>query len=518
MSTASLGWSKRLFYSGPGKSSFCVAQPKANFSSAVKNVAAKTHYDLAVIGGGPGGYVASIRAAQLGKKVACVEMSPTLGGTCLNVGCIPSKTLLNISHHFDMARNGKFKDYGMEFQNLNIDVQQMMNKKTSVVSSLTKGIQFLFSKYKVEWIKGQAKLGADNKIRITNNGNESEVTADKIILAVGSKSTDLPGVDIDEKTIMSSTGSLEMARVPKNLVIVGGGIIGLEIGSIWRRLGANVQVIELLDRIGGMGLDSEISREFQKLLEKQGLKFHLGQSFKSATKKGDSSIIIEATKKSDPSSKVSFDADKLLVCIGRRPNTAEIFDESIKCDGLVDKRGFIQIKKDFSTPISNVYAIGDCTNLGPMLAHKAEDEGVKLVENLFQNKKHEIDYNCIASVVYTSPEVAWVGKNEEQLKADGGIQYNVGKFLMRANSRAVCNQESDGFVKILSEKQSGRLLGAHLICQNAGELIYGITTILHYGGTCEDLHKICFPHPTLSEAVKEAACMADPGCGFPINS
>ena len=452
-------------------------------------------YDVVVIGGGPGGYVAAIRAAQLGLKTACVEKRGALGGTCLNVGCIPSKALLESSHLYAEAQHD-FKQHGID-ATVKLNLKQMMANKDEVVDGLTKGIEGLFKKNKVEYIKGHGTISGKNEVTV----EKKKISAKNIIIATGSDVMPLPGVEIDEKKIVSSTGALELKSVPKKLVIIGGGVIGLEMGSVWSRLGAEVEVIEYLDRITP-GMDNEISKQFQRILEKQGFKFSLGKKVTAAkaTAKGVELTVEPAS--GGKAEKVS--ADVVLVSIGRKPYTDKLGLDKVGIK--TDKHGFIEVNDHLQTAIDNIYAIGDVI-LGPMLAHKAEEEGVLVAEFIAGQKPH-INYDAIPSVVYTAPEVATVGKTEEQLK-EAGTEYKVGKFPFMANSRGRAVLQTEGFVKILADAKTDEIYGVHIIGPDAGTLIAEAVLALEYGASSEDIARTCHAHPTLNEAVKEAALAVD---------
>ncbi|XP_013419213.1 dihydrolipoyl dehydrogenase, mitochondrial-like [Lingula anatina] len=465
--------------------------------------------DLVVIGSGPGGYVAAIKAAQLGLKTTCVEKDPTLGGTCLNVGCIPSKSLLNNSHLYHMAHSNDLQNRGIEFDNIRLNIDKMMEQKRASVKALTGGIAHLFKQNKVTLAQGFGKISGANEVTVVKEGGEEEkISTKNILLAVGSEVTPFPGIEIDEKQIVSSTGALSLEQVPGSMVVIGAGVIGVELGSVWSRLGADVTCIEFLGHIGGLGIDMEVAKNFQRSLTKQGLKFKLNTKVTQAEKVGDKiRVSFEGVKdgKGD-----QIECDTLLVCIGRRPFTKNIGLDSV---GLqLDERGRIDVNDRFQTLVPNIYAIGDCIK-GPMLAHKAEDEGIICVENICGGAGH-LDYNCVPSVVYTHPEVAWVGKTEEQLKEEG-VKYAVGKFPLAANSRSKCNNDTDGFVKVLGDKETDRLLGCHIIASVAGELINEAVLAMEYGASCEDVARVCHAHPTVAEALREANLAAY--CGKPIN-
>jgi dihydrolipoamide dehydrogenase len=454
-------------------------------------------YDVVVIGGGPGGYVCAIRAAQLGLRTVCVEKRGSLGGTCLNVGCIPSKALLSASEVFAEAGHGLDR-LGVKLGKVGLDLAAMMAHKDKVVADLTKGIEFLFKKNKVDYIKGAATLTGPGAVAVSDaEGRETELAADNIIIATGSDSLDLPGIAIDEKRIVSSTGALSLPEVPKHLIVVGGGYIGLELGSVWLRLGAKVSVVEFLDRIVP-GMDGEIAKAFQRVLEKQGMTFHLSSKVAGAkAAKGGVSLTVEPAK---GGAAETMKADVVLVAIGRRPYTEGL---GLERAGVgLDEAGRIKVDGRFQTNIAGVYAIGDVI-AGPMLAHKAEEEGVAVAEILAGQSGH-VNYETVPGIVYTWPEVAAVGKTEDELK-DSGVDYRTGKFPFTANSRARCTGYTEGFVKILSDAKTDRILGAHIIGPDAGTLIHEIVIAMEFGASAEDLARSFHAHPTLNEAVKEAA-------------
>ncbi len=456
-----------------------------------------THYDLVVIGGGPGGYVAAIRAGQLGLKTACVEMRGTLGGTCLNVGCIPSKALLHSSEKYAEAAH-HLAEHGVKLGNVKLDLKTMMGRKDKVVADLTKGIEFLLKKNKVDYVKGKGRIAKAGEVVVTaSDGKESTLQTKNILIATGSESTPLPGVEVDEKKIVTSTGALELAKVPGHLVVIGAGVIGLELGSVWSRLGAQVTVIEFLDRILP-GMDSEICKQTQRVLAKQGLKFKLGAKVTGAKKTRSGVTLSVEGVKSGKAEEVT--ADIVLVSIGRRPYTEGLGLEELGVEK--DKRGVIQVDGRFQTNIPGIYAIGDCVP-GPMLAHKAEEEGVICVEMLAGQSGH-IDYDLVPGVVYTWPEVAGVGKTEEQLK-EAGQAYKVGKFPFTANSRARANADTDGMVKILADAETDRVLGVHILGPMAGDLLAEAVIAMEFGASSEDIARTCHAHPGMGEAVKEAA-------------
>ena len=458
-------------------------------------------FDLIVIGAGPGGYVAAIRAAQLGMKVAVVEKRATLGGTCLNVGCIPSKALLQSSHLFEEAGHD-LAVHGIKVAAPTLDFAQLMKRKGEVVGATTKGIEFLFKKNKIASFNGTGRidragavsvLGADGAVKHT-------LATKNILIASGSEVTPLPGVTIDEKKIVSSTGALELAEVPKRMVVVGAGIIGLELGSVWRRLGSDVTVVEFLDRIAP-GIDDEIVKHFQRALTKQGLKFKLGSKVTKAESTGGGvTLTIEAAKGGTAE---TIEADIVLVAIGRRP-----FVEGLGLDKAgvkLTQRGRIEVNAHFQTSVPGIYAIGDVID-GPMLAHKASEDGVACVETLAGQKGH-VNWDLVPSIVYTQPEVAWVGKTEEQLKA-AAIAYKVGKYPFTADPRSRANGTTEGFVKVLADKGTDRVLGVHIIGAEAGTMIAEAATAMEFSASAEDIGRICHAHPTVNEAMKEAALAA----------
>ena len=453
-------------------------------------------YDLIVIGTGPGGYVCAIRAAQLGLKVAVVEKRLTFGGTCLNIGCIPSKALLYASERFDEVAHD-FPALGIGVGKPVLDLKAMMKHKTDTVAANVNGVQFLFKKNKVDTFMGLGTILSAGKVEVTaSDGSKQTVETKAICIATGSDVAKLPGVEIDEKTIVSSEGALELERVPKKLLIVGGGVIGLELGSVWKRLGAEVEVVEFLNRILP-GMDNEIAKQFQRMLEKQGIIFHLGQKVAGVEKtKAGAKVTIEPAQ---GGATTTLDADVVLVAIGRRPHTEGLGLEAV---GVELDRGRVTIDAHFATTVPGIYAIGDVVR-GPMLAHKAEDEGVALAEILAGQHGH-VNYGAIPGVVYTMPEVAAVGQTEEELKA-AGTAYKVGKFPFTANGRARAMRHTEGFVKVLADAETDRVLGVHIIGMGAGDLIAEATLLMEFGGSSEDMARTCHAHPTLAEAVKEAA-------------
>lgn len=454
-------------------------------------------FDVLVIGGGPGGYVAAIRAAQLGLKTGCVEMRATLGGTCLNVGCIPSKALLQSSHLFEEAGHG-FSAHGIGVGKLSLDLAAMMARKDKVVEGLTGGIAMLFRKHKITWLNGRGTLKGNGKVEVqAEDGKSDTVSAKHIILATGSEVMPLPGITIDEEKILSSTGALALKGVPKTLVVIGGGYIGLEMGTVWRRLGAEVTVVEFLDRLVP-GMDGEIAKQMQRILAKQGMKFRLGTKVTGAkSSKAGVNLTLAPAAGGDAE---ALTADAVLVSIGRRPHTAGL---GLEAAGVtLDGRGRIETDAHFRTKANGIYAIGDVI-AGPMLAHKAMDEGVACAE-LIAGQRGHVNYDVIPGVVYTWPEVATVGKSEEELKT-AGIDYRIGKFPFTATPRARASNDTDGFVKLLADAKTDRVLGAHIIGPDAGNLIHEIVLAMEFSASAEDIALACHAHPTLNEAVREAA-------------
>lgn len=456
-------------------------------------------YDVVVIGSGPGGYVFAIKAAQLGLKVAVVEKRQTYGGTCLNIGCIPSKALLHASEVFHHAAHG-MADLGVEVGTPTLNLEKMMAHKDATVKSNVEGVSFLFKKNKIDGIQGMGKILSAGKVEVTNDAGEVQVVETKnIVIATGSDVAGIPGVnvDIDEKIIVSSTGGIALDKVPGKMVVVGGGVIGLELGSVWSRLGAKVTVVEYLDTILG-GMDGEVSKQFQRILAKQGMEFNLGAKVTGVEKSGEGAkVTFEPVKGGEAQ---TIDADVVLVATGRKPYTAGLGLE--EAGVALDNRGRVEIDGHYRTNVAGIYAIGDVVK-GPMLAHKAEDEGVALAEILVGQHGH-VNYDVIPGVVYTQPEVASVGKTEEELKS-AGVNYKVGKFPFTANGRARAMQAMDGFVKVLADKDTDRVLGVHIIGLGAGEMIHEAAVLMEFGGSSEDLGRTCHAHPTMSEAVKEAA-------------
>lgn len=448
-------------------------------------------YDLIVIGGGPGGYVCAIRAAQLGLKTACVEGRGALGGTCLNVGCIPSKALLHASELLHEAQHN-FDTLGIVAKSVGVDLKKMHAHKGNVIKSNTDGIEFLFKKNKVDYIQGWGEITAPGKVKVGDEVHDAK----NIVIATGSEPASLPFIEVDEKRIVTSTGALELTKVPKKLVVIGGGVIGLELGSVWGRLGAEVTVIEYLDEITP-GMDKEVAKSFRRILSKQGFKFQLGAAVTGVeTLKSKLKV---AYKKRKDDSEHQIDADVVLVATGRRPYTEGLGLEAL---GVTMDRGVVMTDAAWQTNVAGVYAIGDVTE-GPMLAHKAEDEGMAVAEQIAGRHGH-VNYAVIPGVIYTAPEVATVGLTEEALKEQGRA-YKVGKFPFMGNGRAKANLVSDGFVKLLSDKDTGQVLGAHIIGPAAGDLIHEICVGMEMGATSADIVKTCHAHPTFSEAVREAA-------------
>ncbi len=456
-------------------------------------------FQTVVIGGGPGGYVCAIRLAQLGFKTACIESRGSLGGTCLNVGCIPSKSLLNLSEEFHKVKS--LTNKGIEVGEVKLNLGKMMKNKDKAVTVLTKGVEFLLKKNKVTYFKGHGSFKSSNQILIKEDENkETIIKAENIIIATGSVPVSLPGIEFDEKVILSSTGALKIDQVPKKMVIVGAGYIGLEMGSVWSRLGAEVHVIEFLENITP-GMDLEVSQEFMKILTKQGLKFHMQHKVEAIKKNNSGAVVITKDKNGNIN---NFDCNVVLISVGRKPNTEGLNLEAV--DIKLDEKKRIITNDNFKTSLEHVYAIGDVI-AGPMLAHKAEDEGIAVAENIAGQIGH-VNYDVIPGVIYTSPEVASIGKTEEQLKKSN-VDYKVGKFSFMANSRAKAIGDSEGFVKILADANTDKVLGAHLIGPHAGELVAEIGIAMEFGASSEDIARTCHAHPTFSEAVKEAALSVD---------
>ena len=456
-------------------------------------------FQATIIGGGPGGYVCAIRLAQLGFKTACIESRGALGVTCLNVGCIPSKSLLNLSENYHKAKS--FDQLGIEVGQVKLNLEKMMKNKEKAVDVLTKGVEFLFKKNKVTYFKGTGSLNSNNQIKITDsNKKEILINSDKIIISTGSEAQELPGTKFDEKIILSSTGALSLNSVPKKMLIVGGGYIGLEMGSVWSRLGSEVHVVEFLDHITP-GMDKEISKEFMKILKKQGIKFHMETKVENIKKNTNSATVTISNKDGKQS---QIETDVVLISVGRKPNTKNLNLENIGVK--LDNKKRVKVNKNFETNIQNIYAIGDVIE-GPMLAHKAEEEGIAVAE-LIAGQSGHVNYNVIPGVIYTTPEVATVGQTEEILK-EKNVKYKIGKFSFMANSRAKAINEAEGFVKILADELSDKVLGVHLIGPHAGELIAEMAVAMEFGASSEDIARTCHAHPTFSEAIKEAALSVD---------
>ncbi len=461
----------------------------------------ENRFDLIVIGGGPGGYVAAIRAAQLGLRVACIDKRGVPGGTCLNVGCIPSKALLQSSHHYEHAAE-EFAKHGIQTGSLDMDTAAMMARKDKVVMDLTKGIEFLFNKNGVAYFKGAGELIAPDQVMVTLlEGDEQLLTGSNVLIATGSDVATLPGLEIDEQRIVSSTGALSLDRVPTSLAVIGGGVIGLELGSVWRRLGADVTVVEFLDTLLP-GMDQDIRKQMQRSMKKQGMKLKLSTKVTAAVANADG---VQLTLESVETGAVeTLLADIVLVAVGRRPYTSGLGLQQVGV--ALDKHGFIDVDEHFKTNINGIYAVGDVIG-GAMLAHKAEEEGVALAEHLAGKPGH-VNYAAIPGIVYTSPEVASVGRTEDGLKQDG-VAYNAGKFPFSANARARCNGETEGFVKILADATSDRVLGVHIVGPNAGDLIAEAVMAIEVGASAEDIARTCHAHPSMGEALKEAAMAVD---------
>ena len=460
----------------------------------------ENNFDVIIIGGGPGGYVCAIRAAQLGLKTACIESRGALGGTCLNVGCIPSKSLLNLSENFYKAKKD-FNQQGIEISDIKLNIDKMMSNKNKSIQILTKGVEFLFKKNKVTYLKGKGVFFSKNDVVVYNNNKKENYKAKNIVIATGSDVASLPGITIDEKNIISSTGALSLNKVPKKLLVIGGGYIGLEMGSVWSRLGAEVTVIEYLDCITP-GMDQEISKEFQKILNKQGIKFKLNSKVSSVKNKNNSVLVTFTYNKTSKSE--TIETNKVLVSVGRRPYTEGL--NLSKIGIKKDDKGRIKVNEKLQTSVNNIYAIGDVIK-GPMLAHKAEDEGIAVAEILAGQAGH-VNYDVIPGVVYTFPEVATVGKTEEQLKSEKKT-YKVGKFPFLANSRAKVNNETEGFVKILADSNTDKVLGVHIIGPHCGDMIAEMALAMEFGASAEDIARTCHAHPTHTEAIKEAALAVD---------
>lgn len=455
-------------------------------------------YDVIIIGSGPGGYVCAIRCAQLGLKTACVEGRDTLGGTCLNVGCIPSKALLHASHQLHEAEHN-FAKMGLKGKTPSVDWKQMLAYKDEVIDGNTKGIEFLFNKNKIDWLKGWGSIPEAGKVKVGDDVH----TAKNIIIASGSEPSSLPGIEIDEKMVVTSTGALELGKIPKKMVVIGAGVIGLELGSVYSRLGSEVTVVEFLDTVTP-GMDGEVQKTFQRILAKQGLNFILGAAVQGVETNKTKAKVTYKLRKDD--SEHVIDADTVLVATGRRPFTDGLGLEALGVD--MSERGQIKTGNDWQTNVKGIYAIGDAID-GPMLAHKAEDEGMAAAEQVAGKHGH-VNYGVIPGVIYTHPEVANVGKTEQELK-EAGVNFKVGKFSFMGNGRAKANFAADGFVKILADKETDRILGAHIIGPSAGDLIHEVCVAMEFGASAEDLAMTCHAHPTYSEAVREAALACGDG-------
>jgi len=462
----------------------------------------ENRFDLIVIGGGPGGYVAAIRAAQLGMKVACVDKRGVPGGTCLNVGCIPSKALLQSSHHYEHATK-HFSEHGIQAGSLNVDIATMMARKDKVVMDLTKGIEFLFNKNKVTYFKGAAELITSNQVKVTPIDDSDELTlhTSNVLIATGSTVSPLPGLKIDEERIVSSTGALNLDEVPTSLVVIGGGVIGLELGSVWRRLGADVTVVEFMDTLLP-GMDQDVRKQMQRSMKKQKMKLKLSTKVTAAVASTDGvQLNLESVK---TGAIETLQTDIVLVAVGRQPYTAGLGLQKVGV--ALGERGFIDVDEHFKTNVAGIYAVGDVIG-GAMLAHKAEEEGVALAEHLAGKASH-VNYSAIPGIVYTWPEVATVGRTEDALKQEG-IAYNVGKFPFSANARARCNGDTEGFVKILADAVTDRVLGVHIVGAHAGDLIAEAVIAIEVGASAEDIARTCHAHPSMGEALKEAAMDVD---------
>ena len=455
------------------------------------------NFDVIIIGSGPGGYVCAIRSAQLGLKTACVESKKTLGGTCLNVGCIPSKSLLNASEMYHKATS-EFNNLGIEAQNIKINLSKMMQNKNKSVLTLTKGIEFLFKKNKITRLNGKGLIIDKTTVSVTDDsGNVTKYTAKNIVVATGSIPTSLSEIKIDEKTIVSSTGALSFEKIPKELIVIGGGYIGLELASVWKRLGSNVTVVEYLDHIIP-GMDNDVSIEFLKILKKQGINFKLDSKVTNVSIIKDKAVVDFTNNKNKKRERI--ECDKVLIAVGRKPNVGkDIVDLGI----ILGDKNKIKINEKYETSIKNIYAIGDVIDKGPMLAHKAEDEGIAVAEIISGQAGH-VNYDIIPAVIYTSPEVAQVGKTEEQIKTEN-IKYKIGKFPFMANSRARVNNETEGFVKIIADEKTDKVLGVSIISSLAGTMIAELAVAMEFGASSEDIARTAHAHPTHTEAVKEAA-------------
>jgi dihydrolipoamide dehydrogenase len=460
----------------------------------------ESNFDVVVVGGGPGGYIGAIRAAQLGMKVAVIEKNKTLGGTCLNVGCIPSKALLDSSEHYADALHS-LKDHGVKVGSVELDLNTMMARKDKIVKDLTGGIAYLFKKNKIEWIQGAGKLTSPTTVEVSGEDGKKTVGAKNIVLATGSAANSLPGVEFDEKTIVSSTGALALAKVPKHLIVIGGGVIGLELGSVWMRLGAKVTVIEYTNRICG-GMDSQMTKKLQQILEKQGMEFHLESKVVGVKPgKNESQVSFEGLQSKEQK---TLSADVVLVATGRRPYSDGLGLEELGIEK--DKRGIVQVNEHFQTKFPNVYAIGDLIR-GPMLAHKAEEEGVAVAEIIAGQHGH-VNYETCPGVVYTWPELASVGATEDQLK-EQGVAYKAGSFPFTANGRAKALGSTDGMVKVLADKETDRVLGVHILGPRASDMIAEACVAMEFQASAEDIARTFHGHPTLSEVMREAALNVD---------
>ena len=458
-------------------------------------------FDVIVIGGGPGGYVCAIRSAQLGFKTACIESRGTLGGTCLNVGCIPSKSLLNLSEKYHKAHK-EFNGLGIEANSIKLNLSKMMNNKNQSVLTLTKGVEYLFKKNKITYLKGNGSITSQNTVTVIDESKKkTNYQTKNIVISTGSIPVSLLGIKIDEKIIVSSTGALSFSKVPKNLISIGAGYVGLELGSVWKRLGSDVTVVEFLDHIIP-GMDGDISNEFLKILKKQGINFKLNSKVTAVTKVKNQAVVDFTNKESAKRERIQ--TDKVLIAVGRKPNTEGL--NLIKMDIKKDAQGRIQVNKKFQTKFENIYAIGDVIP-GPMLAHKAEDEGIAVAEIIAGQAGH-VNYEVIPAVIYTNPEVATVGKTEEEIKKEK-IKYKVGKFPFLANSRARINNETEGFVKIIADEKSDKVLGVHMIGPHVGTMIAEVVLAMEFGASSEDIARTCHAHPTYTEAIKEAALAVD---------
>ena len=461
----------------------------------------ENNFDAIVIGGGPGGYVCAVRLAQLGFKTACVESRDTLGGTCLNVGCIPSKSLLNLSENYHKAKK-EFNNLGIETDSIKLNLSKMMINKNKTVLTLTKGVEYLFKKNKITYIKGKGYIKSQNTVEVVDaSKKKTNYQTKNIVISTGSIPASLPGIKIDESIVVSSTGALSFKKVPKELFVIGGGYIGLEMASVWKRLGSNVTVVEFLDHIIP-GMDMDISKEFLKILKKQGINFYLNSKVTAVNAVKDRAIVDFTDNINNKRKRI--EVDKVLVAVGRKANTEGLNLKNMNIK--VDNMGRVQVDKKFKTSIKNIYAIGDVIK-GPMLAHKAEDEGIAVAEIIAGQAGH-VNYEAIPSVIYTSPEVSAVGKTEEQLKKVQ-IKYKVGKFPFLANSRAKVNNETDGFVKIIADAKTDKVLGAHIVGPHAGDMIAEIALAMEFGASSEDIARTCHAHPTYSEAIKESALAID---------